>query len=831
MNFARLIIVSFFTLITFNSIAQITPPASFKLFFEKIYLHTDREVYANGDDIWFKAYLVNGQSNELFNSSNNLYIELISPEAEVIERKTIRLDDGLGNGDFHLSDSISPGTYRIRAYTSWMRNFGVNFIFEKKVQVYSTISQTALKTPAHPASGPPGAIIRFFPEGGAIIEGVTGMVAFRAENNIGKGVAATGNILTASGKTVAVFACDSSGMGSFILSDIPGEKYSAEGKFGDGTTLSAPLPTALLSGFSLFIRHADSLFKTSINTNPVTLDQQQGKPVLLAIKNKGKVIYSAQLTLKQLQSTVTVNTAGFPAGISAVILYDASGKPQCERLIYVESKEPAKLMILTDRATYAPKGKVTVTVRTTNQDNLPVKAHLSLAAVDAGIAPANYQDIITYLNLSSEIKGDIDNPGQYFDPKNPRRKQQLDLLLLTQGWRDFIWKRLADSAIKVNYPAERGITVSGRVRQVWLNKPMPNAHITLTAWAAEGSKFFNTQTDSAGKFLVDDIKLFGNKKIAITAADDKGKPEGSIWVDTLTAAAYPIQKLTIPNAAYYQAINAQVLQRSVQSAKFRLADTTYLREVTIRKLNAGRILSDTIFKITKADYPLKYLRDYMLAKFPGAERAAQVPDIVVFNGMIPWLIVDYHDSKDVAGQFGPRLPFFSTEGPDKKRVTPAQYHQNTDGMDFFNIPLDRITSIEFIHNRNRDGIVQGPRWEPVSPPPPAQNIYDNVLGDYFDVFLTLKPGALDRQGLGTINVSINGYDEAREFYAPRYETTDTKPDFRTTIHWEPNITTNDKGEATITWYNADPKTKIRIVAEGISEQGMPVSGSAMYEVK
>lgn len=113
--------------------------AANNLLFEKVYIHTDREHYAAGEDIWFKAYLVNAQLNTLINSSNNLYVELISTEAKIAERKVIRLDQGLGHGDFHLGDSIQGGTYSLRAYTNWMRNFGEKFIFEKEIQVYNTI--------------------------------------------------------------------------------------------------------------------------------------------------------------------------------------------------------------------------------------------------------------------------------------------------------------------------------------------------------------------------------------------------------------------------------------------------------------------------------------------------------------------------------------------------------------------------------------------------------------------------------------------------------------------------------------------------------------------
>src|SRR5476651_1769543 len=105
------------------------------IFFEKAYLHTDRDTYAQGEDIWFKAYVVNAQNNQAINYSKNLYVELISPTAKIVQRKMLRLESGLGNGDFKLSDTLMTGNYRLRAYTNWMRNFGDNFIFEKNIRL------------------------------------------------------------------------------------------------------------------------------------------------------------------------------------------------------------------------------------------------------------------------------------------------------------------------------------------------------------------------------------------------------------------------------------------------------------------------------------------------------------------------------------------------------------------------------------------------------------------------------------------------------------------------------------------------------------------------
>src|SRR5664279_5870834 len=52
---------------------------------EKVYLHIDRESYYPGDDIWFKAYLIDATDRLLTNNSMNLHVELISPDLKIID--------------------------------------------------------------------------------------------------------------------------------------------------------------------------------------------------------------------------------------------------------------------------------------------------------------------------------------------------------------------------------------------------------------------------------------------------------------------------------------------------------------------------------------------------------------------------------------------------------------------------------------------------------------------------------------------------------------------------------------------------------------------------
>ncbi|MDR3217479.1 MAG: TonB-dependent receptor, partial [Dysgonamonadaceae bacterium] len=68
-----------------------------------------------------------------------------------------------------------------------------------------------------------------------------------------------------------------------------------------------------------------------------------------------------------------------------------------------------------------------------------------------------------------------------------------------------------------------------------------------------------------------------------------------------------------------------------------------------------------------------------------------------------------------------------------------------------------------------------------------------------------------------------GYQLPVEFYSPEYDTQDSinspKPDLRTTIYWEPNALTDDKGNVKLDFYTADTSVTYSVVIEGISDDG------------
>ena len=107
---------------------------------EKVHIHLDKPYYAIGDNIWFKAYVVTAEKNQLSNLSKILYVELINEKDSVKQSVMLNLKAGLASGDFRLTDSLREGNYRIRAFTTWMRNFGNEYYFDKTISIGNSVS-------------------------------------------------------------------------------------------------------------------------------------------------------------------------------------------------------------------------------------------------------------------------------------------------------------------------------------------------------------------------------------------------------------------------------------------------------------------------------------------------------------------------------------------------------------------------------------------------------------------------------------------------------------------------------------------------------------------
>ena len=193
-------------------------------------------------------------------------------------------------------------------------------------------------------------------------------------------------------------------------------------------------------------------------------------------------------------------------GIVEFTLFDSSMQPIAERLVYVHPQKKLYITAEPAKTSFAIREKASIKIKATDEKGKPVRANIGLSVYDQAYNnPAEPVNILAYCYLSSQIRGRICNPTYYFDEKNNDRKEALDLLLLTQGWRRYVW-----NAVEPDYQGQPFLTdeINGiqTLKSKKKDKQNERAEQLIQVFGAEGNSEF-IWTDSTGHFIVDTDKM------------------------------------------------------------------------------------------------------------------------------------------------------------------------------------------------------------------------------------------------------------------------------------------------------------------------------------
>lgn len=107
---------------------------------EEVFIHSDRDEYVAGEDIWFNAYVFDRQSNKFSDASGLVYFEILNRYNVPVVQRRIKIESGMGPGQVLLPDTLSTGPYILRAYTNQMKNFLPENCFIKKIKIYNALN-------------------------------------------------------------------------------------------------------------------------------------------------------------------------------------------------------------------------------------------------------------------------------------------------------------------------------------------------------------------------------------------------------------------------------------------------------------------------------------------------------------------------------------------------------------------------------------------------------------------------------------------------------------------------------------------------------------------
>jgi len=111
---------------------------------DKLYLGTDRSIYVSGESIFLKAFYIDAASGKPADLSKIAYVELVRADRPYAQAMIELKKDG-ADGALQIPETVPGGTYQLRAYTNWMKNFGADAFFTKTIQVINPLMREAPK--------------------------------------------------------------------------------------------------------------------------------------------------------------------------------------------------------------------------------------------------------------------------------------------------------------------------------------------------------------------------------------------------------------------------------------------------------------------------------------------------------------------------------------------------------------------------------------------------------------------------------------------------------------------------------------------------------------
>lgn len=622
--------------------------------------------------------------------------------------------------------------------------------------------------------------ICFMPEGGHWLGNVQQRVAFKAIGTDGKGMHVTGTIQDTTGQIVTFLGTSHEGMGSFSLLAKPGEKYMATVKTADGKEKKVELP-AVVEGVALQAIIRGEKFRCGVIASPGFVFPAN---LFLVIQCRGKVLATVPVKENMFSE---LSLSRLPAGIVHCFLVTATGKVYSERLVFVNKDDWPHMSVEGLQPKYAPRQLAELELQLGKADSL---AELSVSVTDTRKTwrDSLENNILSYLMLCSDIKGNIENPSYYFDTRIPRevRNRNADLLMLTQAWKRFdVTAVCRGESPALSYDLELQQSVSGRIKNFW-GKQAEGGSLALVA---SGIRLYRLiDADEKGEFLVENIAFPEHTTFVIQGFSKKKSKFVDVEIDNVrfrplgyslfspekgrkkATAEDDFFKSLKMNYYYDHGVKVYLLDEAVVKAERKEKedpmDQLY-KEVAANRITGERLIEEGYQNVWD-----------WLTTVPGVVVDEAAGEISIRGGKTPALIVD-----DISMEL----------------------------RDIDRIPITEIKSI---------GVVK--------------NVADMALlgsgGADGGIVIRLKDGAsvynLPKETAGFFRFTPMGHCVPDKFYEPKYKTAEERADpavdERITVYWNPDVRTDREGKARISFYTADLNTTYSVITEGVTMTGKPV---------
>ena len=615
--------------------------------------------------------------------------------------------------------------------------------------------------------------VKFFPEGGALINIPHQNVAFKAQGADGFSKEIEGFLFNSKGDTLTNFRSEHNGMGIFTMNPVNNETYYVTVRTNDSITKRFDLPAIEPKGISIAMSHYKQEIRYEIQKTEATEWPQK---LFLLAHTRGKLAILQPINPKRTFGKM--NDSLFTEGITHFMLIDEQGNALSERLIFVPDHKPNQWQITADQPTYGKREKVSLQIAAKDNEGNPVEGTFSVSITDRkSIQPDSLADnILSNLLLTSDLKGYVEDPAFYFLNQDARTLRSIDYLMMTHGWRRHKMENvLRTPSLNFTNYIEKGQTISGRIMGFFGANVKKGPICVL---APKYNIIATTETDEKGQFIVN-TSFRDSTTFLVQARTKKGFAGVDILMDP---PQYPVATHKAPYFNGATTFMEDYLMNTRDQYYMEGGMRVYnLKEVTVTA-KRERPSSKSIYTGGINTYTVEEdrLQGYGQTAFDAASR---LPSVTITNGS--------------------EIHIRNNSEPAIIVIDDIVYEDASDILK--DIQVSDMSSISLL--RGADAVILGPRASGGA------------------VVITLKdPRNLPaRPAQGIITYTPLGYSESVEFYHPTYDTPEKKnaqrSDFRSTVYWNPELRLDAEGKATIEYYTPDSTAHEDIIIEGVDKNG------------
>ncbi len=802
----------------FKAFSQLLSP-------EKLYLQTDRETYCVGDTVWFKGYLVNNSLMSEFPESNYIYVELldyyyaknvysnkVDETFRTVQRVKIKRRDGILQGYVVLDSDMNTGSAILRAYPYWALNFPAEYIYSKRLTVINPIKDNYVKelvehkvdnTEDYTKVGVQNPFkkekkvredldCQFLPESGRYFAGRKAVIGVKNVDETGFGSYVEGIVEDAHGNKVAEFKTNNLGMGKFVFMPVPGMKYFARIKDNRDVEKKVEIPAAENVGAIINLDfQGDNIIAELYATEGLNKDS-----LFFILSDGTEIFYHKSLSAAQ-KLALPISKLG--EGVNVATIADNSGNIFAKRPFFVLPISEGGVKMTTDKPSYGQRDPVTCTINLGRS----VNGDFSVSVTDDSHAPylGSEDNIVSYMLLSSELKGYIENPQSYFDDSRDihEREAEVDLLMMTQGWQYYDLSKIFKGQYEMPlYGKEYIQTVSGRVKKSSLRK----GNTSIVSFVAPSIGFTAMgQLDSSGYFELKDVNFPDSTLFIVNAVSPGGRKS---FIPSITEDSFA------PIINYQR--RKEKINYSDQTAKYMLQNYYDSGGEKVYQLDAIYVTGQRMVKAKDnvSPFPIQYFKEGQLK----TEK-----DLQPFIG---YDVMTYIIETCTGIRFST-----DTVTGERKLVCriPAQA-SNWDLSEYTEIIVYvngfQATSSSELDHYNVDELeafvfLRGADAAPFSPMQGGSGTIVPVI------MIKTKPAAGTGMPKNVTKGYPLGWQRPKHFYSPAYDVNGktisrSGTDRRSTVYWNPDVKI-EGGEGKFHFNTSDGTSRYTVVIEGITNDG------------